>query len=195
MMHWTKLCLCAMVLLVFTIGCKGPEMTEEMMKDMAQKRKVRGPEFDVLDRLVGTWEGKATMEMEGTEKTSTWTSVSTNMWDEEHRYLIEHSEMEMGDMGKSHGVGLWTWSPDKKKYVSWWFDGMGMVYEGEAEYDLKTDCFTMDMKGRDLYEGHTWSGDGKMCFVDDDNTTFEIEEYALWGLIEIMEMEGTSTRR
>jgi len=111
----------------------------------AQEPVKPGPEHEILKKMEGNWD--LTMKFTGGEAkgTVTYKMELGGLW------LVGSLESELGGM-KFTGKGLDTYSVEKKKYVSVWFDSMSthpMMMEGTFDKETKTLTMTGDGPGPD----------------------------------------------
>lgn len=181
-------CLTAVPLLT---GC----MKELTMEDMKAMRPERPVELDRLNMFAGTWSGTGTANIIGMKEPVQISGTSKTSWQADNWYLVEDAEYRMGDMEPMKAIGIWSWDARKRKYRSWFFDSMGGQGVGTARYNEKTQMWSMRAKGSGPMGSTrgkgTWSATG-------DTMTWTWVEYPWWdyfGLIKIMEMEGSSKRQ
>jgi hypothetical protein len=105
-----------------------------------------GPEMDVLQKMVGTWD--CTVKgagMPDSKGVATYKMACNGMW------VVSEFKSEMGGM-PFEGKGIDGYDQMKKKYVGVWVDSMSstpMVSEGTYDADKKT----MTMNGEMPAEG------------------------------------------
>ena len=126
----------------------------------AQQPPKPGPEYDVLKKLVGTWETSMAAGGTTSKGTMTYKLGLGGLW--------LQSDMD-GEMfgAKFTGHGMDSYDAAKKKYVSVWFDSMGaspVVMEGT--YDPAKKAMTaagegpgMDGKPQKYKSVTTWLSD------------------------------------
>jgi hypothetical protein len=127
-----------------------------------------GPEMDIYQHMVGTWD--CTVKMAGSPEskaTATYKLECGGMW------LAEDFKGDFGGMA-FQGKGMDSYDQNKKKYVSVWMDSMSsspMISEGVYDADKKTMTMTGEMVGMD-------GKPGKVKMVteqkDDDTAVFNM---------------------
>lgn len=171
-------------------GCASPKHD---MSDM--KPPERAAELDKLDAFAGNWEFNIQMTMEGQNEPFACTGTSYATWECDRRLLVERVEGDMGEMGKFHGLGIYTWDPQDKVFRTFWFSNMGEMEHGTMRYDEATHTWTMKGEGQNLVTGERTRGKGT-CKASDANTMeWTGAQYDSWGWTKKMEMKGTSKRK
>jgi Protein of unknown function (DUF1579) len=114
------------------------------------------PELKKLEFMSGDWSAEGTMTPgpPGTP-TAKWSMTSHAEWMEGNFYLVEHSDMDLGPMGKGKELAVLGYDPDKKMYTYHSFNSMGQgeTATGTADGDTWTwnsdeHMGGMTMKGR-----------------------------------------------
>jgi Protein of unknown function (DUF1579) len=114
------------------------------------------PELKKLDFMTGDWasEGTMTMGPPGTPSTK-WTINSHSQWMEGNFFVVEHSEMDLGPMGKGTELAIMGYDPDKKVYTYQAFNSSGQAETASGSVEGDTWTWTSDehfngqpMKGR-----------------------------------------------
>ena len=114
------------------------------------------PELQKLDFLTGHWtvEGTATMGPPGTPSTK-WTETRDSEWMDGKYFLIMHSDMDLGPMGKGKEMAVYGYDSDNKVYTSTAFDSWGEAVKSTGTVNGDTWVWTseehmggMTMKGR-----------------------------------------------
>ncbi|MFQ5589764.1 MAG: DUF1579 family protein [Phycisphaerae bacterium] len=170
-------------------GCM-PKYTIEQLKEMMPERPI---ELDKLAMFLGEWEGTSETTLCVLDEPLSGTGSRTMEWTLDKRYLVEHGDYDMGELGKMKGVGLWTYDPKAKKYRIWWFDSQGGTARGTATFCDETKTWKMKVKGRNPW-GKS-KGKGTVTFVDDDTIEWEWSEWDGSGLFKTAETTGTSKRK
>lgn len=185
-------CLSATILAVsigLLAGCM-PKYTIEELKKMMPERPV---ELDKLEMFIGDWEFTSEMKMAVLDEVLKGKGTSTTEWTLDKRYIVEHAEYDMGELGKMKGAGLWTYDPKAKKYRTWWFDSHGETGHGTATYCEETKTWKFKARGRSPW-GKT-IGKGTATFVDDNTVEWTWTQWDGSGLFKTMEMTGTNKRK
>lgn len=177
---------CAVGALILT-GCGEKKGAEAMTKPP------RPAELNLLDRMVGDWKGSGEMTMMGSDEVTHGTGASNFSWQLDNRVLVERSEFSMGEMGTMQGMGTWTWDDRHHYFHTTWVDSTGGYGSGRAR--TRDNGTTWKVRGKSVSPMGTTTGRGTMTFVDENTMNWEWAEYTFFGLIKVMEMEGTSTRQ
>jgi hypothetical protein len=113
-------------------------------------------ELQKLDFLTGHWteEGTATMGPPGTPSTK-WTQTGDSEWMDGKYFLVEHSDMDLGPLGKSKELAVYGYDSDNKVYTRTGFDSWGEAVKSTGTVNGDTWVWTneqrmggMAMKGR-----------------------------------------------
>ncbi len=122
----------------------------------AQAPPPPAPELQKLDFLTGHWteQGTATMGPPGTPSTK-WTQTSDGEWMDGKYFLVRHSDVDLGPMGKGKEMTVYGYDSDNKVYTSTAFDSWGEAVKSTGTVDGDTWVWTseehmgaMTMKGR-----------------------------------------------
>jgi len=114
------------------------------------------PELKKLDFMTGDWSAEGTMSAgpPGTP-TSKWSMNSHGEWMEGNFFLVQHSDMDLGPMGKGKDISFMGYDSDKKVYTYKGFNSMGEAEDSTGTVDGDTWTWTSDehmngmtMKGR-----------------------------------------------
>jgi hypothetical protein len=111
----------------------------------AQEGQKPGPEYDILKKLVGTWD--STMKFGGmeTKGTVTYKMDLGGLW------LVSHMESELFG-SKFSGRGYDSYDATKKKYIGIWMDSMStspVITEGTYDKAKKTLTMAGEGPGQD----------------------------------------------
>lgn len=170
-------------------GCM-PKMTLEEMKASQPQRPA---ELERLNIFVGTWEMTGEMTFAGLDEPLKTSGTATGKWAGDGWFIVSDSVFRMGELGDMHSHEAWTYDAHSKRYRSTWVDSMGAIASGTAKYDEKTKTWTMRSKSHGPYGGST--GKGSAVIIDDNTMEWQWSEYAMGGLMKVMEMKGTSRRK
>ena len=170
-------------------GCM-PTMTIEEFKASQPPRPVQ---LDRLDMLLGHWETKGEVRMIGLDEPLHTSGRNTAAWSMDNRVMVDHSDLDMGPMGRMTGMSVWGWDPAIRKYRMWWFDSMGETSQMIVTYDAKRETFFMRGTGQ-KYGCHT-RGKGTIRRIDDDTLEWTWREYDITGLFKMADMKGISRRQ
>ncbi len=178
------------------VGCSAPEFD---MKAFAEQRRQLPPQLEHLNMFVGEWETSGTMVIEG-QPPMTSSGKASYKWDADKRFLIGEESWTDDQMGTFHGMGAWTWDDSSDEYRAWWFSGMGMYGEGTSCYCPESRTWCMKARSRDMVEGNTTIGKGKMIFVDDRTVEWQFTEYMTISWLPLVkfkmfEMSGKMTKK
>lgn len=179
----------ALTACVLMTGCM-PKMTIEDMKAMTPKRPA---ELDHLNMFVGKWQYEGTMEFGGSEESIKSTGTSDTEWGPGKWYLLSDSLWNMEGFDPMHGHEVWTYDVKAKKFRSVWTDTMGAMGYGTSKYNPETKTWKMHAVSHGPMGKSTMNG--TVTFVDDNTMKFEAKEKAMFGLVTVMEWEGTATRK
>ncbi len=172
------------------IGCM-PKMTVEDFKAM---RPQRPQELELLNAFVGTWQHTGTLNMPMLEDSELETGGSNEAkWGGDGWYLIDSGTFGMGELGEMKATALWAYDAKAKKFRTAWVDSMGGFGTGSVRYNKKTD--TWHMRARSRTPHGTTYGKGTTKFVSDNEAEWTWSESALFGLIKVMDMKGTTKRQ
>lgn len=178
-----------LVVLTGLAGCM-PTMTVEQMK---AKMPERPAELDLLNMMVGRWEGTGTMKFTFLDETLEGKGTNTAAWECDNRVLVNRGTYEMGELGTMNGIEIWTWDDKAGKYRMHWFDSFGMTGNGTAKYDEETRTWHMKSRGKDP-DGHKTISEGTITYTDADTLEWTWTEWSALKLFKIVEMSGTSRR-
>jgi len=170
-----------------------PKMSLEKIK---QSRPERPAALDKLNMLQGEWENAGEFKMMGVDEILKTKGTSQLTWESDGWYLVEHSEFEMGEMGKMKGIGIWTWDPKHEKYLTWWFSDWGDHLSGMVTYNELTHTWTTKARGTGMM-GST-VGRGTIKIVDDDTMSWTWSEWPAWDvlrLFKVLDMKGLNKRK
>jgi hypothetical protein len=171
-------------------GCM-PKMSAEDMKNM---RPARPAALDRLNMLLGTWETSADITVAGMDEPMKGTGTGTSTWESDGWVLVERSQFEMGEMGRMHGMAVWTWDEKAKVYRTFWADSMGESDVGTARYNEKTKTWHMKSSGSGPMGKSRGFGTAKV--IDDKTMEWHwVERAGPFGMFKAMEMTGTSKKK
>ena len=114
------------------------------------------PELKKMDFMTGDWtaEGTMTAGPPGTAATK-WTMKTHAEWMEGNFFLVEHTDMDLGAMGKGKEIAFMGYDADKKAYTYRSFNSMGEAEDSTGTLEGDTWTWTSDehmngmtMKGR-----------------------------------------------
>lgn len=150
-------------------------------------------ELDRLDAFAGRWESTGELRMANADEVIRTTGTNEARWEGDGWYLVSRGTFGMGDMDKMQAMETWTYDSHDKVYRSTWVDNMGSTGMGTSRYDEKTGTWRMRAHGHGPFGGTCYTG--TVTFPEPNTMEWTWKEYALWGLIKTMEMNGTSHRQ
>ena len=113
------------------------------------------PELKKLDFMAGNWTSEGTMNPGPGMPGGKFTFTSHAEWMDGNYFLVEHSDMDLGPMGKGKELAILGYDPDKKVYTYRAFNSMGEAEDSTGTVDGDTWTWTSDehmngmtMKGR-----------------------------------------------
>jgi hypothetical protein len=112
----------------------------------AQAPPPPAPELQKLDFMTGHWmeAGTAIMGPPGTPATK-WTQTSDGEWMEGKYFIIRHSDMDLGPMGKGKEMTVYGYDSDNKVYTSTAFDSWGEAVKSTGTVNGDSWTWTSDM--------------------------------------------------
>jgi len=177
---------------VFNAGCL-PALDVQTLKEM---RPPRPSEMEQFAGLIGRWETSAETKIPCLNLVLPVKGISENSWEADGWYMIERGEFEMGEMGKVHEFGVWTWDPAAKKFRTWRFDSFGGTRIGTARFNEESRTWAVKSKRKSAWGSSTDRGTIKI--VDDNTLEWTWEEWSAWDplrLFKMAEFKGTSKRK
>lgn len=169
-------------------GCM-PKMTIEDLKAMKPQRPA---ELKELNAFTGHWTWKGTATMAGLDQPLTFDGTSDVTWEGDGWYLVSRETGNMQEMGETKGMGTWTYDTHAGKYRTTWVDSMGMVGMGTVKHESGSDVWHVKAKSYGPFG--TSTAKGTITFTGPDSMQWSWKEYAFWGLMKVMELDGTGTR-
>ena len=113
------------------------------------------PELKKLDFMAGNWSSEGTMNPGPGMPGGKFTFTSHAEWMDGNYFLVEHSDMDLGAMGKGKELAILGYDSDKKVYTYHAFNSMGEAEDSTGTVDGDTWTWTSDehmngmtMKGR-----------------------------------------------
>ncbi|MHC4079975.1 MAG: DUF1579 family protein [Planctomycetota bacterium] len=132
-----------------------------------------GKHHQILDQMVGEWEGRFTMRMDPTEEPMVTTGTVSRKWILDGRFIQEEVVGQIPDLGTFHGLGFVGYNNFDGQYESVWMENMSTAIAmstGTFHPDKKVLHMAGDM--RDPVTGrvvHQW---GKMDLSDPDRHVY-----------------------
>ncbi len=171
-------------------GCVSPGMSLESMKEMMPERS---PELDKLNMLAGDWITEGQVQFIGMDEPIKTTGTSHASWACDGRFLMDHSDYDMGPLGPMKGVSVWGWDAQRKRFVFWWFDGFGESAQGTARYDGSARTWHISTHGQS--SRCRVKNQGTIRLVDDDTLEWTWTQRSVWGFPKYADMKGISRRQ
>lgn len=148
-------------------------------------------ELQKLDFLTGHWVGEGTFVMgpPGTPATK-WTETSDGEWMDGKYFLVEHSDMDLGPMGKGKEMAVYGYDSDNKVYTYAAFDS-----KGEAERSTGTvNGDTWTWASEEHFGGQTMKSRFTMKVLSPTSYTMKYE-LSQDGTTWMTAVEGTATKK
>lgn len=148
-------------------------------------------ELQKLDFMTGHWTaaGTATMGPPGTPSTK-WSQTSDAEWMDGKYFLVEHSDMDFGPMGKGKELAVMGYDSDNKVYTYTAFDSMGEAEKSTGTVNGDTWVWTSD----EHMGGQTMKGRFTMKVLSPTSYTMKFE-LSQDGTNWTTAMEGTATKK
>jgi hypothetical protein len=107
------------------------------------------PELKKLEMFAGDWTAEGT-QTPSPGATSKWTMTTHAEWMEGNFFLVEHSDMDLGPMGKGRSLAFMGYDSDRGVYTYKSFSSWGEVEDaaGKLEGDTFTWTSTEHMGGK-----------------------------------------------
>lgn len=148
-------------------------------------------ELQKLDFLTGHWtsEGTYTAGPPGTPSTK-WSAITDTEWMDGKYFLVEHSDMDLGPMGKGKQLVVMGYDSDNKVYTHVAFDSMGEAEKSTGTVNGDTWTWTGDEhKGGQTMKGRFTE---KVLSPTSYTMKFELSQD---GTSWMTAMEGTATKK
>jgi hypothetical protein len=100
--------------------------------------KKPAPELKKLDFMTGDWTAEGTLNMTPGQPATKWSMTSHAEWMEGNFFLVTHSDMELGPMGKGKDVAYMGYDPEKKVYTYRAFNSWGEAEDSTGTVDGDT---------------------------------------------------------
>jgi hypothetical protein len=157
----------------------------------AQAPPPPAPELKKLDFMTGTWtaEGTFTAGPPGTAPTK-FSETSHAEWMDGSYFLVEHSDSDLGPMGKSKELSIMGYDSARKVYTYNAFDSMGQAETSTGSVDGDTWTWTSD----EHYGGMTMKGRFTMKVLSPTSYTMKFE-LSQDGTNWMTAMEGKATKK
>jgi hypothetical protein len=157
----------------------------------AQAPPPPAPELQKLAFMTGHWteEGTATMGPPGTPSTK-WTETSDADWMDGNYFLVEHSNMDLGPMGKGHEMSIMGYDSDNRVYTYTAFDSWGEAEKSTGTVNGDTWTWLSD----EHMGGQTFKGRFTMKVLSPTSYTMKYER-SPDGTNWMTAVEGTATKK
>ena len=127
-MSRTSIALCSGFLMLFAIAS-----VQAQMAPLSP-----APELKKLDFMSGDWTAEGTMSPAPGAPSSKWTMTTHAEWMEGDFFLVEHSNMDLGPVGKGKEVAYMGYDPEKKVYTYRAFNSWGEAEDSTGTVDGDT---------------------------------------------------------
>jgi hypothetical protein len=121
----------------------------------AQMGQTPAPELKKLDFMTGDWKSEGTMNPAPGMPGGKFSITSHVDWMDGNFFLVDHSDMDMGQMGKGKELSVMGYDSDRKVYTYTAFNSMGEAESATGTVDGDTWTWLSDehfggttMKGR-----------------------------------------------
>jgi len=110
------------------------------------------PEVKKLEMFAGDWTAEGTQTPAPGAPSSKWTMTTHAEWMEGNFFLVEHSDMDLGPMGKGKDIAVMGYDTDRGVYTYRAFSSFGEVEDatGKWEGDTFTWTSTEHMGGKTM---------------------------------------------
>jgi len=148
-------------------------------------------ELQKLDVLVGHWvaEGTATFGPPGTPVTK-WSETSDGEWMDGKYFMVTHSDMDLGPMGKGKEMAVYGYDTDKKLYTYTSFNSNGQAETSTGTVSGDTWVWNSD----EHFGGQTFKGRFSMKVLSPTSYTMKFE-LSQDGTNWMTAMEGKATKK
>ncbi len=170
-------------------GCM-PKMTMDEMKAMMPTRPAA---LDKLNMFAGNWSHEGTANFEAMDEPLKMTAQTTSKVEGDGWYLVETSVYSMEGFDDMNAMSFWTYDTANDRFRVTYIDTMGSQSTGTATYDEDDNQWRMTVENATPFG--TSTAHATITFVDKDTQKWTWTESAFFGLIKIMDMEATLTRR
>ena len=150
------------------------------------------PELKKLDFLAGHWTAEGTMTPPGppTTPATKWTMTTKAEWLEGSHFLVEHSDGDLGPMGKITELAVMGFDRDRKIYTYNAFSSLGEAESATGTLDGDTWTWLSD----EHRNGAAFKGRYTMKVLSPTSYTMKFEmsqDGASWATV----MEGKATKK
>jgi hypothetical protein len=171
-----------------TLGRKNASGASDIPSSQEAITPEQSPEFEVLQRFIGSWQWQVTSRPAGASEKTTMALATECEWALRGR-MIKH-EYDWSP-ANANGLGLVTYDAEKQAYRDWYFGSSGPLPQGEnwGKWDESTQ--TLSWKGT-VPNGTSTT---QVCrFTDNDTIEWRLLSEDRSGE-DLLEMEGTAKRK
>lgn len=163
--------------------------------EMSQMPSENPRELDRFKMFEGEWVGTAEVKSRGEGAALPMSGSWRAKREFDGWYLVTREEFEIGDSGKTRGMGVWTWDPKRRTYRVSWFGEGGATMRARMKYDQLTNSWMF----RSISDGPRGStiGRGRVTVVG-DTMEWSWSEWPAWDLLRLVktsEMTGNYKRQ
>jgi Protein of unknown function (DUF1579) len=148
------------------------------------------PELKKLDFLSGNWAAEGTMNPVPGMPGGKFTMTTHAEWMEGNYFLVEHSDGDLGPMGKMKELAVMGYDPDRKVYTYNAFNSGGQVESSSGTVDGDTWTWLSD----EHMNGMTFKGRFTMKVLSPTSYTMKFE-MSQDGTNWMTGMEGKATKK
>src|SRR5713101_8849984 len=148
------------------------------------------PELKKLDFMAGSWTAEGTMNPGPGMPGGKFSETSHAEWMDGNYFLVEHSDMDLGPMGKGKELAVLGYDPDRKVYTYHAFNSMGEAEDSTGTVDGDTWTWTSD----EHMGGQTMKGRFTMKVLSPTSYTMKFE-LSQDGTNWMTGMEGKATKK
>lgn len=121
--------------------------TGDGMEDAWVKAGRPGPNHDLLDIFVGTWNVEATFDNGPGHPVETGSGAMVNTWQLQGRWIQQQYTGQMATMGRFSGIGYLGYDNIKQQFTATWMDTLTTTCLNSAgSFDEATSSFTLTAK-------------------------------------------------
>ena len=148
------------------------------------------PELKKLDFLAGDWTAEGTVNASPGMQGGKFTETTHGEWMEGNFFLIEHSDGDMGPMGKLKELAAMGYDPDRKVYTYNAFNNMGQAESATGTVNGDTWTWLSD----EHFNGMSFKGRFTMKVLSPTSYTMKFE-LSQDGTNWMTGMEGKATKK
>ncbi len=174
---------------VLLSGCASG-MSDEQVRTV---RPERSPDLERLAVFTGRWESVGEGRLAGVDEPVKLIASSETVWDCDGWCMVERGVVQMGDLGETAVMVVWTWDAREGLYRVSWFDNHGGTAVGTASYDEASDTWRLKAAGRGP-EGRT-NFRGAARFPDGYTMVWAWTEWDRLMMTRKSDLQGTTHRK